>query len=256
VLWNAEGEAEVNGFSVEPFCLLWSESDEVTTAIDLQCVCTCDEGGRRSSPRVDWLVVPFCALPLTNSSQVLSVNFASLSGLKSGRFAQLFLLQPDDQFGGVALLVGPTEARSFAGTAVIPATGGYRSGMGFLNVVEVWRVLLVFFDVGFVPRASCGQELTTATVSSLSILGSPPVPDINFWLMDDQYHPSTQFYDAQKARLRRMEQTFLKEDSAVSSGNWPSTSNFILVRQDHNSPAMSQMRRSCLRRPSCWKCWK
>lgn len=153
--------ADVNGFSIEPFCLLWSESDKVATAIDTFAFVPATRWPPIVPLVVTGSILPKCALPLNELTPgVQCVQCEYYRGFELGRFAVgPFMLQLTIQFGGVAFSWGDKAKLAFGTNDNTEEQLSIWDG--FLNVVSL-------AGSGFCARSLWPRTNTaTTTVSSL-----------------------------------------------------------------------------------------
>jgi hypothetical protein len=135
---------DAGGFSVEPFCVLWSESDEsVATAIDTFAFVPATKWPPVVPLAVVGSLLPLCAPP---GKKLPSGNECKLCDFYRGFEIKQFLVGPvlfqsTIQFGGVAFSWADKSKLAF-GTNLATA-GKITIWDGFLNVVSL-AVLLVY----------------------------------------------------------------------------------------------------------------
>jgi hypothetical protein len=165
----AEAAPGTSGFSIEPFCLLWSESTRVANTIDTLAFVPATRWPPVKPLVVLGSILPFCARPgnrLSSGDECNSCEF--YRGFEIGKPFGVgpFLFQLTIQFGGVAFSWADRPKLAFG-------TNGETKGQisiwdGFLNVVSLAGS--VYHLDWFCSRTLWPRTNTvTTTVSSPSI---------------------------------------------------------------------------------------
>jgi hypothetical protein len=162
-------EPDTSGFSVEPFCLLWSESTKVANTIDTLAFVPATRWPPIKPLVFTGSILPFCAAPKNTLSSGNECKFCEFyKGFEGKRFSVgPFIFQQTIQFGGVAISWADRSKLAFG-------TNGETVGQisvwdGFLDVVSLAGSVCLFVLVLFARAVARITNTATTTVSFLSI---------------------------------------------------------------------------------------